>query len=241
MAECFHRISLAGGIHWVRLWLLNGREIIVQLAEQYRPASLDEVIGQDKAVKKIRFLETRGLGGRAYWIAGLSGTGKTTLAKIIAGRVAGEWSEEIDAAACTPKAITDWEYRTRCRPLDGNGHCLIVNEAHGLRKDSVKQFLVSLERLKSYATVIFTTTLEGQLSLFDDCIDAGPLTSRCTVIQLESRGEALELSFAVHLRAIAVKEGMDGQPIEKYVNLVRESKFNLRQCLQEIESGAMCV
>lgn len=212
----------------------------MQLTEQYRPKALNDVIGQDKAVKRLMFLGARGMGGRAYWIAGLSGTGKTTLARIIADQVAGEWSEEIDAAECTPRAIVEWEKRLRCRPMGGIGWALVINESHGLRKDAVRQFLVTLERLPEFATVIFTTTNEGQQSLFDDCIDASPLMSRCTVIQLESRGAALELSFAVHLRGIAQREGMDGQEISRYIDLVRANKFNLRACLQEIEAGAMC-
>ncbi len=211
----------------------------MQLCEQYRPKALNEVVGQPEAVKKLLTLTARGLGGRSYWLAGLSGTGKTTIAKIIADNVAGDWSEELDSAACTPKTIVDWEQRTRAKPLGGAGHALIVNESHGLRKDSVRQFLVTLERIKPYATVIFTTTNAGQQSLFDDCIDAGPLMSRCTVIGLESRGPKLELDFAIHLRGIAQREGLDGQPIPAYVELVRKHSHNLRACLQEIESGGM--
>lgn len=213
----------------------------MQLAEQCRPRCLNDVVGQPAAVKRILTLSARGLGGRAYWLAGLSGTGKTTLARIIADQVAGDWADEVDAAECTPRFITDWERRLRCKPMGGTGWALTINESHGLRKDAVRQLLVTLERLPSYATVIMTTTNEGQQSLFDDCIDASPLMSRCTVIQLESRGAQLELAFAVHLRAIAQREGMDGQPIERYVDLVRACKFNMRAALQEIESGVMAI
>ena len=211
------------------------------LTEQYRPSRLEDVVGQDAAVNKIQFLSKRGLGGRAYWIAGLSGTGKTTIAKIVGEMVAGDWCEEIDAGECTVKAIKEWEQRLRCRPMGGTGWALLCNEAHGLRRDAVRQFLVTLERLPSFATVIFTTTNAGEQSLFDDCIDAGPLMSRCTTLSLESRGAKLELAFACYLRSVAQKEGLDGQPIDVYVNLVREKKFNLRSALQEIESGVMSV
>lgn len=209
------------------------------LTESYRPKALKDVVGQDAAVKRLEFLAARGLGGRAFWISGLSGTGKTTIARIIASQVAGDWAEEMDASCCTPKTITEWEQRTRCRPLDQSGHCLIINEAHGLRKDTVRQFLVFLERLKPYCTVIFTTTLAGQMSLFDGCDDAGPLTSRCVVFQLESRGSSLELPFALHLRDVAKREGIDGVDLSRYISLVRTNGHNLRACLNGIESGVL--
>ena len=50
---------------------------MTQLAEQYRPRTFADVVGQDKALAKIRTLARRGLAGRAYWISGQSGTGKS--------------------------------------------------------------------------------------------------------------------------------------------------------------------
>ena len=65
----------------------------MQLHEQYRPRSWSEVVGQDKAIAKVKLLAKRGLAGRAYWITGQSGTGKTTIARLIAAEVASEWQE----------------------------------------------------------------------------------------------------------------------------------------------------
>ena len=52
------------------------------LYERYRPTSLDQVIGQPKAVKRIQTVGNPG--GKSYWISGISGSGKTTLARVIA-------------------------------------------------------------------------------------------------------------------------------------------------------------
>ncbi len=82
----------------------NGREHrIGGLAERYRPATWREVVGQDKVVDRLRALAARGgLAGRAYWLAGLSGSGKTTIARLIAAEVADPFLiEELDAAALT--------------------------------------------------------------------------------------------------------------------------------------------
>ena len=66
------------------------------------------------------------------------------------------------------------------------GRAYIVNEAHGLRKDVIRQLLVVLERIPPHSLWIFTTTIEGQEAIFEDYDDASPLLSRC----LRPRGEA---------------------------------------------------
>ena len=64
----------------------------MQLTERYRPADWPEVVGQDKAVQRLRALAMRGLGGRAYWLSGQSGTGKTTIACLIGAELAEPWN-----------------------------------------------------------------------------------------------------------------------------------------------------
>jgi DNA polymerase III subunit gamma/tau len=66
----------------------------MQLTERYRPASWSEVVGQEKVVQRLQALAKRGLGGRAYWLSGQSGTGKTTLARLIAAELASPWNVE---------------------------------------------------------------------------------------------------------------------------------------------------
>ena len=85
-------------------------ETSVQLADKYRPKQWAEVVGQDKVVSRLQALVARGsLTGRAYWLSGQSGTGKTTIARLIAAEVADEFFiTELDAGpltvACSPSA-----------------------------------------------------------------------------------------------------------------------------------------
>lgn len=211
----------------------------MQLSEQYRPKTFTEVAGQDKAIEKIDQLRKRGLTGRALLFSGASGTGKTTLARLIAQEVADEWAiEEIDAETLTPKRVQEWERASQTKGFGRGGRAYIVNEMHGLSSSAVRQLLVTLEadRIPPHVVWIFTTTSDN-LDLFGESTDAHPLLSRCSQIPLARRD--LARPFAERAAAIAQKEGLNGKPIEAYLKLIYKHKCNLRAALQEIESGGM--
>lgn len=217
-----------------------------RLYEKYRPQDWEEVIGQQKAVNKLKTVGKRGLGGRSFWISGQSGTGKTTLALLLAREVAEDMNiQELDASELTPAKLRKIEDRQSLAGMstgEKRGRVYIVNEAHGLRRDTVRQLLVVLERLPRHVVWIFTTTRKHdpaeQTALFDcGSEDSGPLMSRCIQISLAQRG--LAKPFAKRAKQIAEQENLDGQPLKKYVRLVREKRNNMREVLEEIEAGEM--
>lgn len=215
---------------------------VSSLFERYRPADLDSLLGQDKCVRQLRSLKSRygTLGGRAYWISGKSGTGKTTLARIIAGDVASPFGiEEIDAAELTAAEISR-QCQVQGQTIIGekNGRALIVNEAHGFRADQVRRLLTMLEPddgLPSHCVYVFTTTKAGQAKLFDDLDDAGPLLSRCVRLALEERG--LNQVFADRLGEIARAEGLGDPTPQQCLKLVNEARGNFRDVLNALDGG----
>jgi len=211
----------------------------MRLFEKYRPTTWPEVVGQDKAIKTIeRFRDGAGLAGRAFWISGKSGQGKTTIGKLICAEVADPfYTDELDAGELTCSRLSEIE---RVMHLYGagskTGRAWIFNEAHGLRKAVIRQFLVLLEHLPRHIVVVFTTTVDG-MELFEEGIDAGPLLSRCECISLSQRDVAQ--AFAKRAQEIAKAENLDGQPIAAYLRLVNDCGGNFRAVLQKIESGKM--
>jgi replication-associated recombination protein RarA len=211
------------------------------LFEQYRPLDWSEVIGQAKTIAKIATFRNRGIGGRAYWISGQSGTGKTTIAKLLASEVAGLDSiDELDATGMSAKGFEDIarSLANYGLPQDGKtGRAVIVNEAHGIRKDAIRQLLVTLERIPRHAIWIFTTTVEGEADILEDCSDAAPLLSRCQILPLARQG--LCPVFAARAKEIAEAEGLGDRPIKDYETLAKRTRNNFRAMLNAIESGDM--
>src|SRR5919201_6214812 len=213
----------------------SGPSRTLPLHERYRPGTWAEVVAQEKIVARLRLLAQRaGLAGRAFWLSGPSGAGKTTIARLIGLEVADPFLiEEIDASALSVAALRELEKDSQVRGWGAKpGRAYLVNEAHGLRKDVIRQLLVTLERIPAHVVWVFTTTCEGQDSLFEDYADASPLLSRCIRLDLARRG--LAEAFATRAQEIARREGLDGRPAKDYLRLVQEHRNNLRAVLMAV-------
>lgn len=215
----------------------------MQLAEVYRPSRWSEVIAQPKALKAIGVIRKRAgtLGGQAYFISGPSGTGKTTIGRLIASEVCDPDNiEEFDASKLTADTLDRIERDMHYRGMGAkDGRAWIVNEVHGLRKEQVRRLLELTEPaggLPPWIVFVFTTTVEGEAKLFD-CDDASPFLSRCKEIPMAQRD--LAPAFAQRAMEIAQAENLDGRPLKQYLELVRQNRNNLRAVLQHIESGGM--
>lgn len=218
----------------------------MQLYEKYRPSKFNEVVGQEKAIKRLSCIaRTTGIKGQVFWIVGESGTGKTTLARIIAGYAASSFTTyEIDAQDLSIDMVREWERKCQLKPLsyDGKpaGYAFVINEAHGLSNKVVSRLQTVLEDpyVQKNGTWVFTTTNQGQDRLFGDKFDACPFLSRAVCVDLEFSKDSLT-AMAQRLSEIADIEGVNGKPLDAYIGLVSNCKGNMRQALQRIAAGEM--
>jgi len=209
----------------------------MQLYEKYRPKSLDEFIGQPKIKKQLQAMMSRDSWDRdALWLQGPSGTGKTSLAWIVAKAKANEFDiEELDGDKCNVQAVRELERSLNLTSMFGDWKVVIVNEAHAMSRQAVQAWLTLLERLPRHRIIIFTTTEPLRDDVFGSF--SKPFESRCKVFTFTNQGLAQDM--ATRAKAIAHAESLDGQPDAKYLRLVQDCKNNMRLVLQRIDACEM--
>ncbi|MEQ1576293.1 MAG: DNA polymerase III subunit gamma/tau [Hyphomicrobium sp.] len=158
----------------------------VVLARKYRPATFDDLIGQEAMVQTLRNAFATGRIAQGYMLTGVRGVGKTTTARILAralnystdtidqptidmpvfGRHCADIIEsrhpdviEMDAASNTGiDNIREIIESARYKPILARIKVFIIDEVHMLSKAAFNGLLKTLEEPPEHVKFIFATT-----------------------------------------------------------------------------------
>jgi DNA polymerase-3 subunit gamma/tau len=155
---------------------------VTALYRKYRPQDFDEVVGQDAVVRTLRNAITSGQVRQAYLFAGPRGTGKTSMARILAKALncaqgptptpdntcsacvaiaAGTSLDVVEMDAASQRGIDDIrEIRERVvlQPVEGDHKVYILDEAHQLTDAAWNALLKLIEEPPPHLVFVFCTT-----------------------------------------------------------------------------------
>lgn len=186
-------------ILWRFCSILCGMSESSALYRKYRPKSFKEVIGQEHIVKTLEGALSLGRVFHAYLFAGSRGTGKTSVARIVAEAIGTSGNDVYEIDAASNRGIDDirsLREGVATLPFESKYKVYIVDEAHMLTKEAWNALLKTLEEPPAHVVFIFATTESDKVP--------ETILSRCQVFQFKKpTREILRHSVA----AIAKAEG----------------------------------
>ena len=172
------------------------------LAVRMRPATLDEVVGQDHLLQPgspLRRL-VEGSGAASVILYGPPGTGKTTLAALIS-RATDRRFEALSAISAGVKEVRAVIEKARVALLHGEQTVLFIDEVHRFSKTQQDALLSAVEN--RVVLLVAATTENPSFSV------VAPLLSRSLILQLQAL--TADDIRTVLRRAIDDPRGLGGQ------------------------------
>ncbi len=195
------------------------------LYKKYRPSNLDKVYGNEETVNSLKENIKNNAIPQVILFHGPTGSGKTTLARILANELkAKENLTEINSANFNGiDTIRELTRKSRFIPIGGGSKVYIIDECHRLSSQAQDAFLKDLEDTPKHVYYFLCTTNPEKL--------IAPLKGRCIQYQVQT----LEDSDMTSLLKYVVKKEKDKVDKKVYKTIVSNSKGHPRNALNILQ------
>lgn len=188
------------------------------LYRAYRPEVWGEVRGQEHVVRVLQAAIKNKKIAHAYLFSGGRGTGKTTVARILAREIGVTPNDvyEIDGASNTGvEHIREVREGANVLPLESPYKVYIVDEAHMLSRNAWNAFLKTLEEPPEHVIFIMATTERDKIP--------ETVQSRCEIYSFKQPTREM---LAQTVSDVAKKEGYAlERPASELIALLAEGSF----------------
>jgi len=174
---------------------------MVVLYRSYRPEKWSDVMGQDHVVKALKESVSADRISHAYLFSGSRGTGKTSVARILAKELKTASDDVFEIDAASNRGIDDVrELREHVNnlPFRSKYKVYIIDEVHMLSKDAWNALLKTIEEPPEHVVFILATT---EIEKVPETI-----VSRCQCFVFRKPGREI---LRKQVASVAKKEGFD--------------------------------
>ena len=229
-------------------------DTVTQFTIAYRPKTLDEVRGQDQIVKDLKRRQREDVWPKAMLFQGPFGTGKTTLAQIVAAMMEAcdkqgnpDWDhpsnksilretfdrdvERVDGSQFSKADLVDFTAHLKMRPMYDKRRIIIIEEADQLSTAAINALLKVMESPQPNVHFILLSMEEKGIP--------GAIKSRCQVFKVKPLS-ITDIMLTLH--DVMIKSGYEDDKnipasfkVEGLGEIAKTSGGSMRTALSNLE------